>query len=334
MGDYQDMNDNGMPTGGLQEYWETPQTINGTWGYSKFDQQWKTPADVIHRMVEIVSKGGNYLLNIGPMADGAIPAPSVATLQGVGQWMQTNSDSIYGTTASPLPGQPWGLITVKDSLLYLHVFTWPGDGNLRIPGLQNHVLSAYPLLASSHKLPVAINHGTASITLPEKPAAPASDTVFVLQLDGPPKINPVVLTQGSDSPFNLDYASAVTSGRAVKRYNREGGFHIAKWMAPQDSATWHLLLSQAGAYHLRISYSAAKESKGAHYQVKVGSQTINASVEATGEGYAYKTFDLQAIRFDKVGPLTVQIAPTEQLNHNLMYLHSVDLVPDGPIMIE
>ena len=93
MGDYQDMNDNGMPSGGLQEYWETPQTMNTTWGFSKFDQQWKTPGEVIHRMVEIVSKGGNYLLNIGPMADGTVPTASVATLQGVGAWMQKNSES-------------------------------------------------------------------------------------------------------------------------------------------------------------------------------------------------------------------------------------------------
>ena len=100
LGDYQDMNDNGMPSGGLQEYWETPQTLNTTWGYSKFDQQWKTPGEVIRRIVEIVSKGGNYLLNIGPMADGTIPEPSVATLHAVGHWMQNNGDSIYGTTQS------------------------------------------------------------------------------------------------------------------------------------------------------------------------------------------------------------------------------------------
>ncbi len=76
MGDYQDMNDNGMPSGGLEEDWETPQTLNTTWGYSKFDQDWKTPGVVIRRLVEIVSKGGNYLLNIGPMPDGSVPAPS------------------------------------------------------------------------------------------------------------------------------------------------------------------------------------------------------------------------------------------------------------------
>jgi alpha-L-fucosidase len=333
MGDYQDMNDNGMPTGGLQEYWETPQTLNTTWGYSKFDQQWKTSGDVIHRMVEIVSKGGNYLLNIGPMADGTIPGASLATLRGVGEWMQKNSESIYGTSASPLADQPWGRMTVKGNLLYLHVFTWPTDGKLRVPGLQNQALGAYPLLTPARKLAVAEIHGTTSITLPEKPADP-NDTVFVLQLNGPPKVNPVILTQGSDSPFNLDYASAVTAGSAVKRFNREGGFHIAKWTGPQDSATWHLLLSQAGEYHLRIRYSAAAGSKGDTYRIRIGGQTIDAVVEATGEGYQYQTFELKTIKLPKVGQLTVQIAPTNQLDHNLMYLSSVALVPVGFVMVD
>jgi alpha-L-fucosidase len=124
LGDYQNMNDNGMPTGGLDEYWETPQTLNGTWGYSKFDQEWKTPANVIQRLVEIVSKGGNYLLNIGPMADGTIPAPSVAVLDRVGEWMQKNGESIYGTSACPVGQFPWGRCTVKGERVFLQIHTY------------------------------------------------------------------------------------------------------------------------------------------------------------------------------------------------------------------
>ena len=82
--------------------------MNTTWGFSKFDQDWKTPGVIIHRLVEIVSKGGNYLLNIGPMADGTVPSASIATLTKVGEWMQKNGESIYGTTASKLPEFPWG----------------------------------------------------------------------------------------------------------------------------------------------------------------------------------------------------------------------------------
>jgi alpha-L-fucosidase len=332
MGDYQDMNDNGMPSGGLQEYWETPQTLNTTWGFSKFDQQWKTPGEVIHRMVEIVSKGGNYLLNIGPMADGTVPAASVATLRGVGEWMQKNSASIYGTGASPLADPTWGRITVKGDLLYLHVFTWPADGKLRVGGLQNKVVGAYPLLAPANKLRVSSSFGTNSISLPAV-RSDTNDTVIVAQLDSAPKAEPTVLTQGTDTALHLDYASAVTSGRAVKRFNRDGGFHIAKWTGPDDSSTWHLLVSQAGEYHVRIRYSARAEAKGDKYEINIGEQVLTGIVEATGEGYQYSTFELKSIQL-KAGHYTLRLAPASQRNHNLMFLSFLELAPYGPIMVE
>jgi alpha-L-fucosidase len=332
MGDYQDMNDNGMPSGGLQEYWETPQTLNTTWGFSKFDQQWKTPGEVIHRMVEIVSKGGNYLLNIGPMADGTLPAASVATLQGVGEWMHKNSESIYGTTASPLADPTWGRVTVKGGLLYLHVFTWPADHTLRLSGLLTKAVSAHPLLAPGSRLHVNNSFGTLLVSLPDQRIDP-NDTVVVVQLAAPPQAAPVVLTQGTNSPVNLDYASAITAGHAVKRFNRLGGFHIAKWTGPKDSITWQVLVSQAGEYHIRISYSAKPEARGDGYRIQVGDQVVTAAVEATGEAYQYKTFELKSIPL-KARRYTVRITPVSEHNHNLMYLSSVDLVPYGPIMVD
>jgi alpha-L-fucosidase len=333
MGDYQDLNDNGMPTGGLQEYWETPQTLNSTWGYSKFDQQWKTPGDVIHRVVEIVGKGGNYLLNIGPMADGTIPTPSVATLHKVGAWMQANGESIYGTAASPLTDQPWGRSTAKGSKMYLHVFSWPADGSLRVPGLQNIVHSAYALADPSRKLAVTRVNGTDTVALPSR-RLDEDDTVIVLELDGPPIVDPPTITQGSDSPFELDYLQAVTAGKAVKRFNRDGKFHIAKWAGPEDSVTWHLLLSQTGDYRVRIRYSARKESKDSKYLVTIGQQTVAATVVSTGEGYQYRTFELGTVRLPKAGAYTVQIKPAAGLGHNLMFFQLLELAPAGPLMVD
>jgi alpha-L-fucosidase len=333
MGDYQDMNDNGMPTGGLQEYWETPQTLNTTWGYSKFDQQWKTPGDVIHRMVEIIGKGGNYLLNIGPMADGTIPSPSVATLRRVGVWMQANGESIYGTSASPLPEQPWGRSTVKADKVYLHVFSWPGDGSLPVPGLKNEVVAAYALTAPSRKLGVSSVSGTSLIALPAKPLDDL-DSVIVLQLAGPPQVEPPTITQGSDAPFELDYISAVTTGKATKRFNREGKFHIAKWTNAQDSISWHLLVSQVGEYHVSIRYSARQESKDAKFVIDAAGRSVSGTVMPTGEGYQYKTFDLGEIQFSTAGRYTVQIKPSADYGHNLMYFQLLELVPAGPRMVE
>jgi alpha-L-fucosidase len=333
MGDYQNMNDNGMPNGGLQEDWETPQTLNTTWGYSKFDQQWKTPGEVIRRMVEIVGKGGNYLLNIGPMADGTIPAPSVATLKGVGAWMKTNGESIYGTTASPLPAQPWGRSTVKGNKVFLHVFSWPADGILRVQGLTNEVKAAYPLAAPAEKLALSRESGVPLVTLPAKPLD-QNDTVIALELDGPPHAEPLIVVQGSDVGFDLDYLEAVTTGKAVKRFNRSGKFHIAKWTGPADSASWRLLVSQAGEYEVRIRYSARAESNGAGFVVHIGGQTVRGTVSGTGEGYEYKTVDLGRVRLPKTGPLTVKLQPAADTGRNLMFFQSLELSPAGHRMVE
>jgi alpha-L-fucosidase len=326
MGDYQDMGDNGMPTGGLEEDWETPQTLNTTWGYSKFDQEWKTPGDVIHRLVEIVGKGGNYLLNIGPRADGAMPKPAVATLQKVGAWMRENAESIYGTSVSPLPEYPWGRTTLKGLRIYLHVFSWPADGVLRVSGLNNEVKAAYLLLHPSQELPVSRDHGVVLVSLPAR-SLDENDTVVVLEIAGQPKVDPPLVTQDTDSPFNLDYLTAVTAGKAVKRFNPEGDFYISKWTGPDDSITWHLLVSQTGSYGLRIRYAARNEWRQGRYSVAVGPQSLTGLVTPTGEGFQYRTFELGTVKISEAGQCTVRIQPAAAYEHNLMYFQSLELYP-------
>jgi alpha-L-fucosidase len=331
LGDYQDLNDNGMPTGGLEEYWETPQTLNTTWGYSKFDQQWKSPGNVIQRLVEIVSKGGNYLLNIGPMADGTVPSPSVKTLEKVGAWMRQNGESIYGTSPCPLPELPWGRCTAKGSTIYFHVFSWPGDAVLRITGLNTEVLGAHLLAEPSHSLTVTREHSAIAVSLPAR-SPDEIDTVVAMELAGPPKVDPPVMTQGSDSAFELDYLAAVTSGRAVKRFNRAGKFHISKWTGPQDSVAWHLLVSQTGRYKVTIRYAAQSAWANRKYVVTMGSQSLTGVVAATGEGYQYKTFDLGYLDIPKTGQYTVSIRPEADADRYLMYFQSLQLEPDGVLL--
>ena len=326
MGDYQDMNDNGMPTGGLQEYWETPQTLNTTWGYSKFDQQWKPAGVVIQRLVEIVSKGGNYLLNIGPMGDGTIPPASVAVLEKTGEWMKVNHESIYGTSACPLPDSPWGRCTVHDSTVYLHVFSWPSDSVLRVTGLRTEAKSANLLTDPSRKLKVGLDHGVATIALPEK-SCDAIDCVVVLQLAGTPKVEAPILTQGSDSGFDLDYLKATTSGKAVKRFNRDGRFHISKWTGPGDQVSWRLLVSQTGRYRVSIRYSAPAAWAGGGFEIDLGTRKVDGTVQVTGEGYQYRVFDSGMVELPKVGEYLVRVRPTKELGHPLMYLESVKLEP-------
>ena len=138
--------ENKIPTNSLPGDWETCMTMNGTWGYRASDNKWKSTETLIHNLVDIASKGGNFLLNVGPTSEGLIPEPSVERLKEVGAWMKVNGEAIYGTTKSPLPWQPaWGRVTQKGNNLYLHVFDWPADGKLVVTDLMNPVDKAYLL---------------------------------------------------------------------------------------------------------------------------------------------------------------------------------------------
>ena len=118
----------GMP--GLK--WESCLTMNDTWGYKHFDHNWKSSETLIRDLVDIASKGGNLLLNVGPTAEGIIPDPSVERLKDMGDWLKLYGEAIYGADPSPVDRPEWGRYTVKDNLVYAHVFDWPANGELNV----------------------------------------------------------------------------------------------------------------------------------------------------------------------------------------------------------
>lgn len=134
--------------------WETCMTMNATWGYKSGDNKWKSNETLIRNLIDIASKGGNYLLNVGPKPDGTFPEQSINSLKSIGNWMKVNGEAIYGTKASALPQPVWGRITQKGDFLYLFVFDWPQDGQLLIPG-EKLTLNTATLLADRNKLTIS-----------------------------------------------------------------------------------------------------------------------------------------------------------------------------------
>jgi alpha-L-fucosidase len=198
-GDYRSMGDNRIPNEVVHEDWEVPATLNDTWGYKSYDHNWKSPEDVTFKLVDIVSKGGNYLLNVGPTAEGVIPHPMQDILRTVGRWLKVNGESIYGAGPTPFGeelGTPTGRkdrrgrsvfeikkdwrCTTQPGTLYIHLFKWP-DGSFELPPTQKTVTKAYVLEDPERKaLPVKQVGQRWSIALPQT-APDKMDSVLALE---------------------------------------------------------------------------------------------------------------------------------------------------------
>jgi alpha-L-fucosidase len=160
--------------------------MNGTWGYRASDNNWKSTETLIRNLCDIASKGGNYLLNVGPKPDGTFPEASTERLKEIGNWMKVNSEAIYATKAGPIAPVAWGRCTKKETkgktTLYLSVFDWPQDGKLVVPGVKNKIISA-KLLANNKSLKTTKTADGIMITVPA--AAPdAIASVIKLEVKG------------------------------------------------------------------------------------------------------------------------------------------------------
>lgn len=172
--------------------WESCMTMNDTWGFKTSDTKWKSTETLLHNLIDIASKGGNYLLNVGPTGEGEIPAASLERLAAIGAWMQINGESIHGTTASVFPKVSWdGRSTTRrtpdgKTLIYLHLFSRPKEGKLAVTGLLNRP-EGVSILGQPAKPVVAGKPGAWTIQLPDSAADPIA-TVVVLSFQGEPTV--------------------------------------------------------------------------------------------------------------------------------------------------
>jgi len=148
--------------------WETCMTINNTWAYNKNDHDYKSAQTLIRSLVEVASRGGNFLLNVGPQPDGQIQPEFQQRLRAIGEWLTLNGDSIYGTTYGPIQGLTGIRTTAKGKSIYVHVLDWSAP-TCEIPGFEGRVLSAR-LLADGRPLTFRQSEDKLQIDVP--PQAP------------------------------------------------------------------------------------------------------------------------------------------------------------------
>jgi alpha-L-fucosidase len=189
----------GMP--GLD--WETCMTMNNNWGFNRHDNNWKSSKDLIQKLADISSKGGNFLLNVGPTAEGVFPQQSIDRLRTIGEWMKVNGEAVYGTQASPFNALPWGRCTQKaldgGTRLYLHVFNWPSNGKLVLPGIFNQPRKSY-VLADVKKGALKVSRREDALVIDLPRSIPDSlNSVVVLDIMGNPDVsNPPMISSETD----------------------------------------------------------------------------------------------------------------------------------------
>jgi len=221
--DYLSMGDNQAPPGNIGVHFETAGTMNGSWHFSAPEEDYQSVEELLERLVTVVGKGGNYLLNVGPDAKGVIPEFAVTRLKTIGHWLEKNGEAIYGTKAGPYPhGLNWGSITQRkvgeDTTLYLNVVDWPAGGRFRLYGLDNKILNA-SLLASgeslAHSSAIDETAGVKVHTITVPAAAPDPYvSVIALTVKGAASMEQAHLQQ-SDGCVDLDGYTAIIHDKKV-----------------------------------------------------------------------------------------------------------------------
>jgi hypothetical protein len=323
--------------------WEAIPTTNNSYGYHKLDKTHKSPAHFIQILAKAAAKGGNLLLNIGPMGTGKMAPEDLNILSEIGKWWSVNGESIRGTVRTPLMRQAWGDTTLKGNNLYLHVFNWPKDGKLVVGGLKADVESAVLLSNRDKQLSIKRNGIDLEIDIP-KDMPDQSDTVILVKCKAAPTGDAAFLLQ-NNIPNKLSVFSAELLGKTDKagwRLNRGQiiSMNVTDWTKKECGVKWSSRLNQKTTFDVVVSYDAPVADKkvetdggtvikkntdtfGGTFVVEIGNQKLKGEVAKMGE---VVEVNLGAVTVEP-GELNVQVLTETITGKELMRLRSVILTP-------
>jgi alpha-L-fucosidase len=324
LGDFKDYGDGEIPaTISTTGAWEALFTHNDSWGYSKFDYNFKSPKEIVRLLTTVSSKGGNLILNVGPDSSGKMPAYSVKYLRRVGKWLKANGEAIYGTTAGFINPQPWGLTTAKPHKLYLHVFERPKNGFIFVPGL-HQIKKAY-LLANKQPLAFIKSTGGISIKLPYLTddyntviAVNLIDKAPALDLSAPVTISNQYSTNALDAinahPFGKTQIKSITYSHYFGDWK-----HVPCLIAmatPQDGAVFHVNITEPGDYKVTLEYACTPGQAKQEGVMKLNGKEYQFETLPTSDYESHKPllFIKQTIAITTIkeaGPYQLSVQPIQ-----------------------
>ena len=269
--------------------WEFCMTSNESWGYKASDTEWKSAHRLKRTLVETASRGGNFLLNVGPDSSGQFPEPFVERLKDVGQWTRANGSSIYGADRSPYSPIPWqggctmrSLPKEEETILYCHLFKHPKGGKLRLPGLTNPIKSV-SIIGRPDEVTATQDSNSWVLTIPpfRAPQIPVVKIVLAgeLVLEAPAKRS----DQRGDIQLLATEAQLQGSDLRLERSAASLLQNIGSWKSPDSSVSWLIHLPKAGSYATSWSLACDDSSSGTEMIILAGDKELaRFQVPATG----------------------------------------------------
>lgn len=275
-GDFLTMPDNHVPDTPVDTLaWETPGTFYHTWGYKSWVKGAPIKQQVkkqIHKLARIVARGGNFLLNIGPKADGSVAEYEKDVLRGIGNWVKTYGDAIYHTNPTPFENLAWGECTQKDNKLYLFVMDWPKNNKLMVPGLKNEIESVKSLSVNSTELSIEKQGNNKIIDL----STLVKDeylTVIELTYKGALEIEKEYTVANEKGNLLIQGNNCIKHGK----YGRESYRSILK----DYYRTWNIEAKTKGLYDVYLTYRMVFDEKDFVFELNQKSLAFKLNGEGT-----------------------------------------------------
>lgn len=310
-----------------EKYWEVCMPMSGSWGYRSDDKNFKSKTTLIRNLVDIASKGGNYLLNVSPTANGTLMPEAVERLKTMGEWMNKNSESIYGTQASPCTEPDWGRVTwkIKGDMptLYLNVFDWKEDGTITVR-LKNQVKACFSL--ANPNLVFKTKTTDEGITIQLSGQAPdAYSSVIVLELSDMPNAFPQsTLQQDAEGVIHLPAHRAQfrnLDGPGAE-YNLERDY-IGSWDHDKASVYWTLEVDQPGKFIISAGFGSKEQ---AFLNYTIGDKSEEVKISPNGNFRRFKELELGTFKVKKSGEYVITFKPVEG-KWNAVNMSGLKLVP-------
>lgn len=335
LGDYSSLGDQEVPVTGPEGLWETVDTHNDTWAYSRHDHLWKSPKELLSRLVRVVSLGGNYMLNVGPTGQGVIPEASAEILRCAGAWLKRNDAAVYGTGRSPIPAQAWGVCTTGKGKLFLHVLHWPREGLLQVPGVRGAVKKA-TFLATGKEVRVLRRKGMLALAVPPLPPD-RPHTVIALAFSGPMKAEPSAfavypnLPNELKAPFAMLRACVHGKPRWMEKFGDWHHVEAVQRLKAGSRIDWTFDAIGPGLFDISIEYDCLPKGDGSELELAVGKTRFAFPVQCTGlhheKRYRFRLERLGVAEIDRPGAQRLTLKALDIKGEDALSISKILLTP-------